>query len=419
MKKKKVLFVVLFIIIVSAILVGFLLFTKHKQDLEKKKEQERLEYIESIKENYSNFVVTLKETNLYNSNKEIIGKINSDIEIILKEKDINSITEDDDYFELELFDNYYIFFEDVKPIDSMPEKDDYYKNYIVFNENCVTDKKTIFYDENFNYKYEVNNSVNLPIYIKEDEYYGVEFNDELVYLKKDEVNVEKTENTNEVNAKSIPVFLYHFFHTHNNYEHLTTVISLRTDKFEEQLKYLKDNDFMTLKLRDLELYVEGKVQIKENSVVLTIDDANDTVFSLAYPIIEKYGVNATVFAITAWDESIINKKTEFVEIHSHTHDMHITGKCSGGQGGLFKCVDYNKGLEDLKKSRELLDNTTYLAYPFGEYTDMSINLLKDAGYTMAFTTNYGNAKVGDDKYLIPRIYIYNEHTLNNFKKLVN
>ena len=99
--------------------------------------------------------------------------------------------------------------------------------------------------------------------------------------------------------------------------------------------------------------------------------------------------------------------------------MHITGRCSGGQGGLFKCVDYNEGLEDLKKSKEVLNNTTYLAYPFGEYTELSIKLLKDAGYTMALTTNYGNAKVGDDLYLLPRIYIYNEYSLETFKRIVN
>lgn len=416
MKKKKGIIILLSIIFIL-IVIGILLFVNYQNEQKELKEQQRLEYIESIKNNYSKYVVTKKETKLYNSKKEEIGKINSGVKISLKEKDINDIK--DDYFELELFDNHYIFFEDVEPIEKLDEKDDYYKNYIVFNENCVTKEKTIFYDSNFNYLYEVNTDVNLPIYIKEDEFYGVEYNNELIYLKKDEVKVEKVNNTNEKNAKSIPILLYHFFHTHNKYEDWTTVISLRADKFENQLKYLKDNNFMTLKLRDLELYVEGKVQIRENSVVLTIDDGDSTVFSLAYPIIEKYGVNATVFAITSRDLNMLSKQTGFVEIHSHTHDMHITNRCSGGQGGLFKCVDYNQGLEDLKKSREVLNNTTYLAYPFGEYTDLSIKLLKDAGYRMALTTNYGNAKVGDDLYLLPRIYIYNEYSIETFKRLVN
>lgn len=416
MKKKKGI-IVLIIIIFILIVVGVLLFINYKNKQKELKEQQELEYIESIKNNYNKSVETIKETKLYNSKKEQIGKINSGVKISLKEKDIDDVK--DDYFELELYNDHYVFFEDVKPIEKLDEKDNYYKNYIVFNENCVTKEKTIFYDSNFNYLYEVNTSVNLPIYIKEEDYYGVEYNNELVYLKKDEVKVEKTNNTNEKNAKSIPILLYHFFHTHNRYESWTTVISLRTDKFENQLKYLKDNNFMTLRLRDLELYVQGKVQIRENSVVLTIDDGDSTVYSLAYPIIEKYGVNATVFAITSWNESVLEKQNKFVEIHSHTHNMHITGRCSGGQGGLFKCVDYNEGLEDLKKSKEVLNNTTYLAYPFGEYTELSIKLLKDAGYTMALTTNYGNAKVGDDLYLLPRIYIYNEYSLETFKRIVN
>lgn len=418
MRNKKGIILIVILLLISIIIgISIILYINYKKEEELKKEQERLNYIEKIKINYNKYVITTKETKLYNSKKEEIGKINNEVKIELKEKKIEDV--DDNYFELELFENHYIYFEDVKPIETLDEKYNYYKNYIVFNENCVTDNKTKFYDLNFNYLYEVNEGINAPIYIKEDDYYGVEFNDSLVYLKKEEVNVQETNNTNESNAKSIPVLLYHFFHTHNKYENWTSVISLRTDKFENQLKYLTENNFMTLKLRDLELYVQGKVQIKEDSVVLTIDDGDSTVFSLAYPIIEKYGVNVALFAITSRNENIIKNSNKNVEIHSHTHNMHVTRQCKGGQGGLFKCVDYNIGLDDLKRSKELLNNTNYLAYPFGEYTDTSIKLLKDAGYTMALTTNYGNAKVGDNLYLIPRIYIYNQFSLDAFKSIVN
>lgn len=415
MKKKKGIIILSIIIILGCISLVFVLSYQNKQ--KKIQEQKNLEYVQSIKDSYNKYVITTKETDLYNSKNQKIGKINKGVKISLKDKKIDSIN--DDYFELELFDNHYIYFKDIKSIEQLDEKDSYYKNYIVYNENCITENKTIFYDSNFNYLYEINEGVNLPIYIKEDNYYGVEFNDEIIYLKKDETKVEVVNNTTEQNAKSIPVLLYHFFHNHNNYEGWTSVISLRIDKFEDQLKYLKDNNFMTLKMRDLELYVEGKVQIRENSVVLTIDDANESVFYLAYPVIEKYGVNATVFAVTSWYKEAITQETQYVEIHSHTHDMHITNRCRGGQGGLFKCVDYDLGLNDLKQSRELLKNTTYLAYPFGEYTDLSIQLLKDAGYTMALTTNYGKAKVGDNKYLIPRMYIYNQYTIETFKRMIN
>lgn len=184
------------------------------------------------------------------------------------------------------------------------------------------------------------------------------------------------------------------------------------------MKYLSENNYMTLKMKDLEYYVLGKVQIKEESVVLTIDDGNKTIYELAYPIIEKYGVNVTVFAITSWDKDVLKNQNKYVEIHSHTHNMHQTGKCIGGQGGLFKCISYEEGLKDLEESRKVLNGSTYLAYPFGEYTDSSLKILKDAGFTMAFTTNYGNVKVGDDLYLIPRIYFYNEYDMSTFKRIL-
>ena len=415
-KKKGIIILLLVVFILILIVVGTILFINHENKQKELEEQQRLEYVEKIKNSYNKYVVTTKETKLYNSKKEEVGKINSGVKISLKEKEINDIK--DDYFELELFEDHYVFFEDIEPTEEIEQSDNYYKNYIVFNENCVTENKTKFYDSNFNYLYEVNMSVNLPIYIKEDEYYGVEFDNQLLYLKKEEVNIQVSNNTTEKNAKDIPVLLYHFFHNHNKYENMKSVISLRIDKFEDQLKYLKDNNYMTLKLKDLELYVQGKIQIRENSVVLTIDDGNDSIYSLAYPVIEKYGINVTVFAITSWNESVLERQTKFVEIHSHTHNMHVTGKCNGGQGGLFKCVEYDKGIADLKKSREVLNNTTYLAYPFGEYTNNSIQMLKDSGYTMALTTNYGNAKVGDNLYLIPRIYIYNQYNLETFKRLV-
>lgn len=401
--------VIVIVLVFTIILLSLLIYNANKNQ-----EIARSIKIKEIKDSFNNFVITNKKTKLYDKNKNEIGDINASVKLRLNNNEI------DGYYSLKDFDNHYIYYKDFDKTDSYYEYDDYYKKYIVFNQNVKTNGKTSFYDDNFNYLYTIDNEYELPIYIKEDDYYGVEYDNHLIYIKKsDNIELIDADNTNLKNAKSIPVLLYHFFHNHNRFENMTTVISMRTDKFEEQMKYLKENDFMTLKLKDLESYINGKVQIKENSVVITIDDGSSTIYSLAYPIIEKYNINATVFAITSNDPNVINKQTDYIEIHSHTHNMHQTGKCSGGQGGYFKCIDYNLGIEDLKKSKEVLNNTTYLAYPFGEYTDNSIKMLKDSGYTMALTTNYGNAKVGDDPYLVPRIYIYNEYSIDTFKRLVN
>ncbi len=51
-------------------------------------------------------------------------------------------------------------------IDKLSETDNRYKNYIVFNENIVTNDSTSFYDENDNLLYTFNKSYDLPIIIK-------------------------------------------------------------------------------------------------------------------------------------------------------------------------------------------------------------------------------------------------------------
>ena len=58
------------------------------------------------------------------------------------------------------------------------------------------------------------------------------------------------------------------------------------EQFESHLKYIRENDYFSLKLDELELYMDGKLQIPEKSIVLTIDDG--TIFDLdAIKLLEK------------------------------------------------------------------------------------------------------------------------------------
>ena len=94
--------------------------------------------------------------------------------------------------------------------------------------------------------------------------------------------------------------------------------------------------------------------------------------------------------------------------------MHKAGDCPNGQGGGIQCLSEKIIQEDLKKSREKLNNTTYFCYPFYEYNDYSISVLKEAGFTMAFggTLEDGKRKVtvGSNKFKLPRYVIYNTTT---------
>ena len=70
-----------------------------------------------------------------------------------------------------------------------------------------------------------------------------------------------------------------------------------------------------------------------------------------------------------------------------------------------------------------MDGSTYFCYPFYEYNDYSIEVLKEAGFTMAFAGEYAGhrykAEVGMDKFRIPRWVIVDWTTMEKFISYVN
>ena len=172
-------------------------------------------------------------------------------------------------------------------------------------------------------------------------------------------------------------------------------------------------------MRDLELFIDGKIRLPKNSVSITIDDG--WYVERAIIVLTKYQMLGTLFLIgsLATPESF---SSPYLEVHSHTWDMHTPGVCPSniGRGGIL-CLDEQTILEDLRKSRESLNNTTYFCYPFYDYNERAIELLKKAGFTMAFAgeINDSTVRVGQDKFRIPRYVIANYTTMEQFINYVS
>lgn len=418
--KKIFLLIGILFVLIFTVLIYFIIKDKNT-DLENLKKEKQL--IEEISSHYNKYVVTNKETNIYNEKEEIAGKINVNIELTLKESQIDKNTK---YFSLKDFEGYYIKYQDVEKIDSLSDVDNRYKNYIVFNENIVTNDKTSFYDKENNLTYEFNASYDLPIIIKDTDKYGIELNNRLLYVKSEDVKELKTSHNTDVNnASGLAILNYHAFYDETNNEEVKgcpTSICHSKAQFKTHLDYIKENNIFTVTMEETELYIDGKIRLPK-SVLITIDDGGRT--KHAVDMLTEYKMNATIFLITAWFNPDEFYKSDYIELHSHSHDLHNGGDCPGGQGGAIKCLDRETLLSDLKTSRELLNNTTAFCYPFYEFNNYSISVLKEAGFTMGFAGGIGNkmAKVGVDKFRIPRYAISKKTTIENidnyFKQIKN
>lgn len=407
MKQKKL---IICIIILSILLIGvyIIYFTREEKTLPKIEKLDVTEY-------FSEYMVTNKEAKLYTKENEEYkeaGTIGKDIELSL-----NEVTnKEDEYFNIkDLDEKYYINYKDVNKIDTLEEVDDRYKVYIVFNSNAVTEEKTTFYDEEGNLVYSLNEGVSLPIIIKEDEMYGVEFNNRLLFIKKDECEVIDNHNTDEKNTSGVGVLNYHFFYDETDAEESAGCreeICISKKQFTSELDFLDENNIITIKSNELEDYIDGKIQLPK-SAYITIDDGGRNEVGLDLLVErEEY---ATVFLITDWYDPSNYYDSEYIELHSHGDDLHDQYRCNvGRQGGAIQCEDKEILLADLALSREKLGGSTVFAYPFYEYNDYAISVLKEAGFTMAFAgeSSYSDnlVKVGMNKYTLPRFVMVNYTT---------
>lgn len=388
-------------------------YNKNKSNIDKvitEKEKES-QLINQIYNHYNDVVVVNKDTKLYilnNYEYQEVGTIFKDSKLSLNK--VDDFNRDTKYFKLKNLD-YYILYEDVEPFTEELNVDQDYKNYLPWNENVVTNDKTDLYNQDNKLVFSLNHSVNLPLIIKDNDKYYFEYDKNLYYVKSSEAKLVTNNNNNEAKAINIATLAYHFFYDANKGNNCNQIICLSNTKFEEQMKYLKDNDFYTATMKAFELWLDRKINLPKNTVVLTIDDGYNV--DEGVKVLEKYKLHATLFLVTSWN--LPEKyQTDVLEFHSHSHNMHNTGVCQNGQGGGIQCLPYEEILSDLKKSQELLNGSFVFCYPFYEYNDYSISVLKEAGYRMAFGGNRVKAYQGYNKFKLPRYTILSDDTLQNF-----
>jgi|GEM_PF-5024718 len=77
--------------------------------------------------------------------------------------------------------------------------------------------------------------------------------------------------------------------------------TMNASAFRNQMEYLKTEGYDVIGLDDLSEWRRGRRILKKKSVVLTFDDADRSVYELAYPILKEYGYQAVfLWSHPAW-----------------------------------------------------------------------------------------------------------------------
>ena len=413
-KLKKWVYVILIVFLLSILFGVYYFYNEHEKSLKREKEQQEKAKLDEIKSHFNEVVKTSKDTPIYQKedNKFTeVGSVYQDVTLLLSSDDIKLDTK---YFQIKDSD-YYIPYDSVIKSDMEEKIDERYKKYIPFNENIVTKDKFTLYQEDTP-QYSFNSSMEFPIIINnyENKYY-IEYNNKLLNIKKEDVEkTVKANNTTKKNQSRITTFAYHRVYDTNE-KCTDSYICIKKSAFDEEMKYLADNNYMTLTLTELYMYLKGSLQV-EKAVVLTFDDGY--LITSAIDVLEKYGLNGTAFVISAWFDDLSVFKSDNLEVQSHTHSMHKNYVCPGGnQGGKMLCASEKDIKDDLQKSIEKLGTDPIaLAFPFYDYNDKAIKVLKEVGFKMSFIGRGGvlgraTPKV-TDPYKVPRLTVYDSNLMS-------
>jgi peptidoglycan/xylan/chitin deacetylase (PgdA/CDA1 family) len=198
------------------------------------------------------------------------------------------------------------------------------------------------------------------------------------------------------------------------------------DKFERQLWTLR-----RLGLRGVSIG-EGIERLRNGTVrgcvALTFDDGYADTLTAAAPLMKRYGFGATCYVVSdalgthnRWDAQYL-QETKPLMSHQQLDQWLAAGMEVGSHSRsrqrlheLPPDVARDEILESRIELRNMLGvPIEHFAYPFGNFTAATIELVRRAGYTSAVTVLPGVARASDDPLQLPRILVNGERGLWNF-----
>ena len=223
---------------------------------------------------------------------------------------------------------------------------------------------------------------------------------------------------NHVND-GVAVCMYHYLYKADKVPQNVNANYLSVDSLNKQINYLKKNHFYFPTFDELRAFVDGSLSLPGNSIILTFDDGLTDTLALLSEVAEKQQVPVTSFLITknSGEKKVKKYASEYLQFESHSHDMHHGGGTIG-HGGVMTALSVEDAVKDLKTSIDICGHANAFCYPYGDTNKSSRQAVKKAGFKVAFTTQPGQVKQGDDPYLLPRVRISNNQTMTFFSNSV-
>jgi len=186
-------------------------------------------------------------------------------------------------------------------------------------------------------------------------------------------------------------------------------ITVLQNTFDKQLRYLCKH-FSVVPLNEMIRYYRTGRWPDSDLATVTFDDGYKDNLALAAELIEKHGINATVFVVSGWlDSAGMLSRADMLEMKRRcfTIGAHTVSHPRLSEIGIGKVK------EEIMRSKQDLEDAVngevaFFAYPKGKKTDVgkdAVHMAETAGFDAAFSSENGLLNKAVDPYFLPRLGI--------------
>lgn len=185
----------------------------------------------------------------------------------------------------------------------------------------------------------------------------------------------------------LTIFGYHHIRNKPN-DSLSDKLFTSPHSLRDQVKLLQS---LEVKIKSLSYFYNKKINANNHFGALTFDDAYIDFYKNAFPILSEARISATLFVIVDkighkdyCTKEMLNEMINYgIEIGSHT----ITHP-------LLTSLTNNEVKREINDSKLILEDmfsveVNSFCYPYGDYNDSTVEMVKNCGYSLAVTTNPG------------------------------
>ena len=246
-------------------------------------------------------------------------------------------------------------------------------------------------------------------------------------------------------TRAVPVLMYH--HVSPN----PGLVTVGPETFEEHMVYLARKKYHALAADEFLEFLQGKRTLSGRNVLITFDDGYLDNYVYAYPILQRYGLKATIFAITGligdgaartylgaakvlpatpdhrackaavaegradevmlrWSEIEAMEASGAVEVHSHTHSHVRWDQLHPDKAQRLAAVEADLVAARAALKTHLGKDSRHLCWPWGYFEPEYQSIASELGFTAQYATTKGVNTVGTDVRSIPRIVVKDKDT---------